>query len=275
MLYSYEQTTLLHQQTFAHLRVVESEHRLNLSLDRPEKKNALNPTLLNELAYALSYAHHQTNIRVVVLSANGSVFCAGADLKSFGSGNDSETRSTIPPPPQQPIIGDLFAQLHKPCIARLHAPVYAGGLLLVCGCLYVVATEATFFDLPEVKRGLFPMQVMQSLLQVMPARRVLDWCIRARRLYAPEALREGLVTHLAANDTELDTTIDDLCYDICQNSPAAIRMGLKAYDGLRSRTAAEAHAYLSDMLLQTLQTQDAIEGIKAFQQKRPPIWTGQ
>lgn len=274
MIYTVEQTATIHQQTFAYLLVHEQNHVLTLTLNRPDKKNALNPTLVNELAYALSYAHHNNAIWVVVLAANGTVFCAGADLKAFGGG-DTDNGSTIPLPQQAPIIGNLFAGVHKPCIARLHAPVYAGGLLLVGGCLYAIATENVFFDLPEVKRGLFPMQVMQSLLNIMPARRVLDWCIRARRMEAAEALHEGLVTQLAADTDGLDATISQLCTDICANSPTAIRMGLRAYDGLRNQTPASAHAYLSDMLLQTLQTQDAMEGIMAFQQKRPPNWTGE
>jgi enoyl-CoA hydratase/carnithine racemase len=273
-LYTAEQTALIHQHTFAHLLIDEQQHILTLTLNRPDKKNALNPTLVNELAYALAYAHYNKAIWVVVLRANGTVFCAGADLKAF-AGGDADNASTIPQPAQTPLIGNLWAAVHKPCIAQLHAPVYAGGLLLVAGCLYVVAAENVFFELPEVKRGLFPMQVMHSLLRIMPARRVLDWCIRAQRMDAKQALHEGIVTQLVATPNDLDHAVQQLCADICANSPAAIRMGLSAYDGLRHIADSEAHAYLSNMLGQTLQTRDAMEGIMAFQQKRNPIWTGE
>lgn len=271
--YSAEQTESWRVQTFAHLLVEEREHVLFLTLNRPEKKNALNATLLNELAYMLSFAHHSAQVWAVVLAAKGDVFCAGADLKAF-AGTSDESASSIPPPNDAIIIGNLFAGLHKPCIARLHTPVYAGGLLLVCGCTHVIASPNVFFDLPEVKRGLFPMQVMQSLLQIMSARHVLDWCICARRLDAQQALSNGLVTQLVENPEQLDPAINTLLAEICQNSPSAIRLGLQAFDELKSIAPADAHAYLSNMLFQTLQTQDAAEGISAFQQKRKPVWTG-
>lgn len=273
MLYSIEQTANIYEQTFEHLLVSEQNHILTLTLNRPDKKNALNPTLVNELGYALSYAQYNNDIWIVVLQANGNVFCAGADLKAFGA-NNSNSISTIPVPNEMPIIGNLFAHLHKPSIARLHAPVYAGGLLLVCGCLYVVASDNVFFELPEVKRGLFPMQVMHSLLAIMPPRKVLDWCIRAYRLSATEALRENLITTLVPDAADLDKTINALCAEICANSPTAIRMGLKAFDLLRNKSDNDAPAFLSDMLMQTLQTQDAMEGIMAFQEKRLPKWSG-
>ena len=272
MLYSVEQVATIWQQTFAFLLVEQTNNVLTITLNRAEKKNALNPTLVSELAYALSYAHHTANVWVVVLAAKGSVFCAGADLKAFMQTDDSA--STIPILAQQPIIGNLFRQLHKPCIARLHAPVYAGGLLLVAGCTHVVATPNVTFALPEVKRGIFPFQVMQSLVELMPARKVLDWCMRAQTLSTNEALSYGLVTHLAQNEDHLDTEIATLAADICQYSPSAIRMGLTAFDELRNIPAAEQHQYLSNMLMQTLQTEDAMEGIMAFQQKRDPQWKG-
>lgn len=272
MLYSIEQTATIWQHKFAFLLVEQNQHVLTVTLNRAEKKNALNPTLVSELAYALSYAHHSADVWAVVLAAKGTVFCAGADLKAFMQTDESE--STIPVLAEQPIIGNLFRQLHKPCIARLHAPVYAGGLLLVGGCTHVVAAPNVTFGLPEVKRGIFPFQVMQTLLELMPARKVLDWCIRAQTLTAQEALGYGLVTQIAATADTLDEEIASLAADICQYSPSAIRMGLQAYSQLGNIPHNEQHQYLSNMLMQTLQTDDAMEGIMAFQQKRTPQWKG-
>jgi enoyl-CoA hydratase/carnithine racemase len=115
---------------------------------------------------------------------------------------------------------------------------------------------------------------MQSLVELMPARKVLDWCMRAQTLSTNEALSYGLVTHIAPNEEDLDAQIAALAADICQYSPSAIRMGLTAFDELRNIPAAEQHQYLSNMLMQTLQTEDAMEGIMAFQQKRDPQWKG-
>ncbi len=273
MPYSQEATQSFAKQIFAFLQIKEENHVLEITLNRPEKKNALNPTMVNELAYALSYAHHNRDVRAVVLAANGTIFCAGADLKAFMAKN-TETTSTIPAPTAEVVIGNLFKNLHRPCIAKMNAPLYAGGHLLVCGCTHVVATPAVSFSLPEVKRGLWPMQVMQSLLAIMPARKMLDWCMRAYKIDAEEAQQLGLVSHLVNDVEELDKRVNELVADIVSKAPAAIKLGLQAYQELQNIKADEAHGYLKKMLGEVLQTQDAMEGIMAFQQKRAPVWKG-
>lgn len=269
MVYNAEQTRDFAQQQFAFLLVEQTDHCLTLTLNRPAQKNALHPVLVNELAFAFSYAHHNPDIWVVVLAATGNVFCAGADLKAFMQSDDIP--SSIPVPAEQVIIGDLFKQLHKPCIANIHAPVYAGGLLLVGGCTHVIAAPNVTFALPEVKRGIFPFQVMESLLAIMPARKVLDWCMRAQTLTAADALQYGLVTQIV-DDTQ--QAVADLVAEICQYAPLAISKGLKAYSEVQQLPDQDRHRYLYAMLMETLSTEDAMEGIMAFQQKRSPVWKG-
>ncbi|MCS6935445.1 MAG: enoyl-CoA hydratase-related protein [Chitinophagales bacterium] len=272
MIYTPEQTAQIHQHTFAHLLVHENEHLLTLTLNRPEKKNALNPTLFKELAFALSYAKHAHHVWVVVIKANGDVFCAGADLKAFAGATEQKT-STIPEPTSEIVLGDVFNALYKPCIARVHAPVYAGGFLIVCGCTHVIASENATFSLPEVKRGLFPFQVMKSLLGIMSAREALDFCIRAKTMTADEAASVGLVT-IVTPPHQLDEEVENMVNDILQYSPTAIRMGLEAFHHLRNIPDAQAHKYLKEMLNRALQTEDAAEGIAAFAEKRKPNWKG-
>jgi enoyl-CoA hydratase/carnithine racemase len=262
MLYTTEQRAEFKSQTFAHLLVEEKNHLLTLTLNRPEKKNALNPVLFKELAYALNYASFNTDIWAVVIAANGDVFCAGADLKSFAGGTEQVT-STVPEPQGEVILGDVFNSLHKPCIARVHAPVYAGGFLIICGCTHVISVPEATYSLPEVKRGLFPFQVMQSMLQIMPARTVLDFCIRAKTLNATEAEKIGLVSKVVAKEN-LDAEVQALVDEIFQYSPSAIRLGLEAFDDLKNIPPAEAHSYLKQMLSMAIDTQDAAEGMAAF-----------
>jgi len=272
MLYNSEQLASFKTQTFAHLIVEEKDHLLTITLNRPEKKNAMNPVLFRELAYALKYAKHNHEIWCVVIAAKGDVYCAGADLKSF-SGSTEESISTVPEPKGEVVLGDVFTRLHKPCIAKVHAPVYAGGFLIICGCTHVIAAEGTTFSLPEVKRGLFPFQVMQSMLHIMPARTVLDYCIRAKSLSANEAEKIGLVSKVVAKEA-LDTEVETLVNDIFQYSPSAIRLGLEAFDNLKKVAPGEAHTYLKQMLSLAVDTQDAAEGISAFVEKRKPVWKG-
>ncbi len=272
MLFTTEQLQDISQYKFAHLLVEEKDHLLTLTLNRPEKKNALNPVLFNELAFALSYAAWSRAVWGVVIAANGDVFCAGADLKAF-AGASEQTTSTVPQATAEVVIGDVFNALHKPCIAKVHAPVYAGGFLIVCGCTHVVASANATFSLPEVKRGLYPFQVMQSLLQIMPARTVLDLCMRARTLTSAEAEKTGLVSKVVEGD-KLNAEVQALVDEIFQYSPSAIRLGLEAFDNLKSIPAAEAHRYLKQMLGECIQTEDAAEGMAAFIEKRKPVWKG-
>ncbi len=274
MLYEEKETQSLKSLTFAHLIVEEKNHLLTITLNRPEKKNAMNPVILKELAYALAYAHYNSAIWAVVIAANGDVFCAGADLKSFANKNAEPTISTIPEPQQEIVIGDVFSQLHKPCIAKVNASVYAGGFLIICGCTHVIAADNTKFGLPEVKRGIWPFQVMQSMLQVMPPRTVLDFCMRARTVDATEAEKLGLVSKVVSAD-KLDETVQNLVDEIMQYSPSAIRLGLKAFDELKSKPSTEAHAFLKQMLAEVVQTEDAKEGIIAFTEKRQAVWKGE
>lgn len=272
MLYTEQQASTIDQHQFAFLVLDEKSHVLTITLNRPAKKNAMNATLMNELAYALSYAHYKKEVWIVVIAAHGDVFCAGADLKSF-AGETQADDSSIPPPNAPVKLGDLFAGLHKPCIAKVHAPVYAGGFLIVCGCTHVLASNTATFSLPEVKRGIFPFQVMASLLTLMPPRQALDLCIRARTLSAAEALQCGLVSSVTNPET-LDAAVEAFVDDLLQYSPAAIQMGLQAFQEMHRLPANEQHPYLHGMLQAVLKTDDAQEGIAAFSEKRKPIWKG-
>ena len=273
MYFTTEQTSTIHEQTFAYLEISEVDHVLTITLNRPKKKNALNPVLVNELAYALTYAKSNGKVWAVVINANGDVFCAGADLKAF-MGMTEEHNSTVPNAESEILIGELFNKLYKPCIVKVEGNVYAGGFLFLSGATYVVANEGIKLALPEVKRGLFPYQVMSSLMEVMPARKVLDWCIRGSNLTVEKAVDFGLVTHMTTPE-EIDNVVNELLAEIKQNSPTAIRMGLEAYDKIKTTGTQEHHTYLREMLIKTVQTKDAQEGMMAFRQKRPAIWQGE
>jgi len=259
--------------TFAFLEVEERDHVLTLTLNRADKKNALHPVMANEIAFAMAYASQSTNVWAVVLKANGDVFCAGADLKAFMGGGE-ETTSTVPKAQGEILLGEVFRTLHRPCIAQVEGNAFAGAFLLLCGCTHVVAADHVRFGLPEVKRGLFPFQVMASMMEVMPARKVMDWCIRGNDLSATEAAELGLVTHISPQ-VQVAYTVQNLLNEILANSPSAIRNGLEAYAHLRGEEAKKNHQYLIGMLMRTVQTKDAQEGVLAFKEKRQPKWTGE
>lgn len=270
MLYTAQQAASLPPGGLRYVLTALDDHVLTITLNRPEKKNALHPPMLAELAFVLAHAHHNPAVWLVVLGAAGDTFCAGMDLRSLSHG---ETETATVPEPSGPVrLGELMAGLHKPCIARVQGPVWAGGFLLVGGSTYVVAAETTTFGLPEVKRGLFPFQVLAVLLDIMPARQALDLCLRARTLLATDAQRVGLVTDVVAAD-QLDAAVTSLVNELKQGSPTAVQYGLRAYQTLKRLPSDEQQAYLYEQFTQLQQTPDAREGMAAFLEKRPPKWT--
>lgn len=274
MLFSPEQTALLSAHTFAHLQVEVENHVLTLTLNRPEKKNALNPVLLRELAFALGHAQHNPDVWLVVLAAAGDTFCAGMDLKAMAGGQPVETVSTIPEPAEPVRLGELMNGLTKPSLAAVQGPVWAGGFLLVAGCTWVIAAEGATFGLPEVKRGLFPFQVMDSLLRLgIPPRSVLDWCLRGKMLTASEAQELGLVSEILPKE-KLPEAVKNLADELLTLSPTALQFGLRAYQHLPTVAPGARQAYLFEQFQQIQQTADAREGLAAFAEKRAPRWTG-
>ena len=258
------------KQKFAFILIDEADHVLTITLNRESKRNAIHPQMTNELAYAFQYAHSNNEIWMIVIQAKGSVFCAGADLKAM-AGIIEPHNSTIPEANGEVLIGELFNKVFKPTIAKITGDVYAGGFFFLAGANIVVAQDNVKFGLPEVKRGLYPFQVMASLLQVMPARKVLDWCIRGYNLPVAEAQQYGLVTQMVSKD-DIDKAVDTILNEIKLNSPTAIKYGLMAYDHIQPK--GETHKYLFDMLSKTIQSKDGQEGLKAFREKRLPQWTG-
>ena len=269
--YSKEQLQNIHSETFAFITCLEKDHVLTLTLNREEKKNAIHPHMVNELAFALNYAHIENSIWAVVIQAKGNVFCAGADLKAF-MGMTGEFNSSIPAPKNQLLIGELFSAVHKPVIAKVNGDVYAGGFFFLASSTYVVAHKEIKLGLPEVKKGIFPFQVMATLINIMPARKVIDWCIRGYNLPAQEAYELGLITNLTTKE-KVDETVNSLIEDLKENSPSAIRFGLEAYEKITKKQG--QHEYLMQMLQKTIMTKDGQEGISAFKEKRKPIWTGE
>ena len=264
-------SSTFHLQTFAYLLVEERDHVLTFTLNRERRRNALHPQMVAEIAYAFQYANTNKDIWIVVIQAKGKVFCAGADLKAM-AGIIEPNDSTIPKPTEPILMGEMFNKLYKPTIAKITGDVYAGGFFFLAGCNIVLAQDDVKFGLPEVKRGIYPFQVMQCLLQVMPARKVVDWCIRGYNLPVAEAERYGLVSQMVSAE-EMEAAVEGIINELKQNSPSAIRYGLLAYDEIQPSAA--NHKLLYDLLQQTIQSKDGQEGLKAFREKRPPVWTGE
>lgn len=266
-----KQMDSIFNENFAFIKMSEIDHVLHITLDREEKRNALHPKMIDELAYAFQYANMQKDVRVIVLKAEGNVFCAGGDLKAM-RGDVEPHKSSIIEPDKKILIGELFNKVYKPIIAQVEGRVFAGGFLILAGCQYVVAADHLEFAMPEVKRGLFPMQVMASLLTVMPRRKVIDWCMRGYTISAQQAKDWGILTHVVEKE-KIESIVEELTSELTANSPKAISLGLEALDHISPKK--EEHQYLFDMLQKAIQSKDGQEGLKAFAERRKPEWTGE
>ncbi len=249
-----------------------ANHIMTITLNRPDKKNSISPTLGTELTYALRVAEQDPDIRVVVLAAKGDVFCAGGDLGAM-RGDARESISTVPKVDDGRELASLLRDLCKPVIVKAQGPVLAGGLLMTCNATHVIAAEHIYFSAPEIKRGLWPYMVMAGLFRVMPRRSGLDFIMRGYKVDASRALALGLATEVVPAD-QLDQRVDTLAEELANLSPATMRLGLEAFYRQELMEFDEAIPYLKSMLDRTLQTEDAREGITAFMEKRKPVWKG-
>jgi enoyl-CoA hydratase/carnithine racemase len=256
--------------TFATLQLTLQDYVLTITLNRPERKNAINPTMSNELIYAFDYAKHSAEVRVVILAALGDVFCAGGDLRSM-SGKEKGVISNVPKRGESDEISLKIRHLNKPVIAKIQGPVLAGALLLVCNATHAYAAEDAYFSAPEIKRGIWPFMVMAGLFRVMPKREGLDFIMRGHPLTSAQAEKTGLINKSLPTD-ELDLHVDELATELAALAPNTMQLGLAAYNNQDDMDFDKALPYLKEQIDQCLKGEDAKEGINAFLEKRDPVW---
>ena len=258
---------------FTAITVEHVEHILTLTLNRPEKRNAINQTMINELIHALDYAKQKRDVHVVILAANGPVFCAGGDLKAMASAEDGEN-AVVSNIPHRGEFDDLALRLHhlnKPTIAKIQGSVFAGALMFVSQVTHAIAVDSATFAAPEILRGLWPFQVMASLCQIMTPRARLDFIMRGQAIEAPQAVETGLIND-SVPAADLDKSVAALANELASLAPGAMALGLQAYHAQANMNIDKALPYLKQQLQICLEGDDAKEGVAAFFEKRPPVW---
>ncbi|MDG2060933.1 MAG: enoyl-CoA hydratase-related protein [SAR86 cluster bacterium] len=243
---------------------------LTIILDRPERKNALNSVMTNEINYALAFAKQERSIRVVILAAEGDVFCAGADLKNM-SGREKQPKSAVPQLKGNSDISLSIRHLNKPVIAKIQGKVLAGALLMVTNSTHAIAADHATFSAPEILRGIWPFMVMAGLFRVMPKRAGLDFVMRGMAIDSKQAESWGLVNQSVPKE-KLDEVVDDLAKELANLAPTTMQMGLSAYNEQDAMSFDEALPFLQKQIAACVQSDDAKEGITAFLEKRKPNW---
>ena len=238
---------------------------ITLTLNRPKKKNALNNVMMNELNYALAYAKQERSIRVVVIAAEGDIFCAGADLTR------TKSESNVPKIEGADDISLSLRHLYKPVICKIQGSVLAGALLIVTNATHAIAVKDAKFSAPEIHRGLWPFMVMAGLFRVMPKRAGLDFIMRGQPIDSSEAEKWGLINK-SVDRVELDHTVNSLAKELANLAPETMQFGLEAYEKQDSKSFDEALPYLQKQIAKCFEGKDAKEGIAAFLEKRKPNW---
>jgi enoyl-CoA hydratase/carnithine racemase len=244
---------------------------VRLTLRRPEKRNALSHEMLVQLHDELGAIESNTEARVVVIAAEGSVFCAGHDLEQLVGRSEAEYREIFSACSR--FMGRL-RQIPQPVVARVHGPALAAGCQLVAACDMAVASDNATFSTPGVKIGLFCTTPMVPLVRAIPAKAAMEMLMTGAPISAERALALGLVNRVMPS-ARLEEAIRELTDAICAASPLTVRMGKAAFYDQLALAETEAYPRASDVMTENALRHDAQEGISAFLQKRRPTWTGE
>jgi methylglutaconyl-CoA hydratase len=240
-------------------------------INRPDKRNALNGEVIAGIAKGYREAHDDKDARVIVLTGAGDkAFCAGADLQNSGA---AFAMDFAKPNVDYADLLRLSQNATKPSIARVGGVCMAGGMGLLCMTDMAIAADHAIFGLPEVKVGVFPMQVMSLLQSMVPRRLVNEWALTGEPFDARTAQASGLLNYVVPS-TELDAKLGWLIGRILDKSPTAIRRGKYAMRAIASMSFEESIAYTESQIALLAMTEDAKEGLKAFGEKRKPTWPG-
>ncbi len=234
-------------------------------LNRPEKRNALDRTLVEELRTAALAMQSDDTIRAVVIGGRGTAFCAGADLEylrrmaDFTLDDNMEDSAAL-----AETLRTLYT-LSKPTIARVQGPAIAGGAGLATVCDIVIASERATFGYTEVRIGFVPAIVMAFLLRKSTQIRVRELLLSGRIIGAEEAWEKGLVTKVVGGDEKaLDAYIDEVAGSIAKASPSGVRLTKEMLTALDGMSLDAALDYASRMNALARMTPDCREGIAKF-----------
>jgi enoyl-CoA hydratase/carnithine racemase len=238
---------------------------LHLALNRPDRRNALNMDLCGALAAALEAAETDAGVGAILLSGNGKSFCAGMDLHEVLAPSGTDVNEV------HERIFTAGIRMTKPLIAAVHGAALAGGTGLAANCHIVVAADDATFGLTEIRIGLWPFVIFRTVAAAVGERRATELALSGRIFPASEAREYGLAHHVVEPAALLQRA-QEIAAAIAESSPTAIHAGLAFVRDARGKSWEEAGHLARQMRNEVFRTADFQEGIRAFQEKRPPHW---
>jgi enoyl-CoA hydratase/carnithine racemase len=246
------------------LHSVREGRLLHLTLNRPDKRNALDAALCRTLVTALEDAAADPAVGAILLTAQGRAFCAGMDLTEIEQGADTEELNAV-----HERLFTIGARLTKPLIAGIYGAALGGGTGLVANCHIVVASYEASFGLTEIRLGLWPYLVYRAVSSALGERRTLELALTGRIFRGREALEVGLV-HEVAEDAPARAA--EIARTVAGFSPTAILGGIGFVLQSRGLNAQEAGVIAREARNQQFTGDDFREGLRAFHEKRAPHW---
>jgi enoyl-CoA hydratase/carnithine racemase len=241
-----------------------------ITINRPDQRNALNNHVLDQLVTAVQRAKLDPAVNSIVLTgAGGRAFCAGGDLKEMGDAQDALMQHR-----GRAGLAELFHALwgaDKPTIARIDGYCLAGGMGVALACDIVLATPESVFGAPEVKAGLWPYMITLPLLRSMQPKAALRLMMTGERVDAHDGLKLGFLTEVVGQEA-LDARVAEYVTAFRSVSPQALALGRRSfYSALDHDSHGRLEALHASLGL-ALTMPDAVEGLAAFAEKRPPRW---
>jgi len=241
-----------------------------ITMNRPEKRNALNNASLQQLQDHLQQLNQQDDVRVVVFRGNGRVFSAGRDLREMGS----QQQSTEKPPAEITEVFHQIEQCRHPTIAMVHGDALAGGCELALHCDLRLMAEEARMGMPLARLGLIvPFELTRKLVQIIGPAYTRQLLFTAQPVYGPRAFAMGMV-HQVMPQAELERATYELARTIAANAPLALAGIKQILLRIETRDDHLEHADLDHLVRQNRLSADAKEGVRAQLEKRPPVFQG-
>jgi enoyl-CoA hydratase/carnithine racemase len=241
-----------------------------ITINREERRNAINRAVISGIHDAIASVANDKSIRVIVLTGAGSkAFCAGADLSA---GTGIFTMGLDEPMTDFGKLARMARDVGIPMIARINGACVAGGMGLMSLCDLAVVADHAKFGLPEARVGVFAMQVLVYLRQMINARHINELCLTGEFITAARAYEIGIANYVVPAD-QLDGKVNELIARLCEMSPSALNRGKYAIAAMESMAFPEALAFAESLIAVASRTADAQEGLAAYNERRQPNWT--
>lgn len=254
-----------------HLVVEDRLPAVTIGLNRPETRNALSTPLMVELTEELLRQSRRSEVRAIVLRANGPAFSAGHDLKELIDRSLEEEQVVFDACTR---MMETIQEIPQPVIAAVQGIATAAGCQLVATCDLAIASEQARFATPGVKIGLFCSTPMVAVSRAIGRKRALELLLTGRPIDADTAAEWGLINRVVPAD-QLESAALELAHQVASASPLTLKIGKQAFYRQIDVPQDEAYRLMSRTMAENAMTCDAQEGMSAFLEKRPPTWRGQ